>query len=226
MPGADHQVTSCLHDLSTRGLSAHGTKYTDAADWGSLHAPGTIQPAGAVPGIQIDGYFPDTSGFNAQHGWYHDAQFVIRLPDHWNGGLVVSGASGTRTQYANDFLISDWVLAQGYAFASTDKGNSGLQFYTDGQAPGDAIAEGNERFYELTVAAKAVLKKRYTKRPRMTYAMGVSNGGYLVRHALENHPEEYDGGVDWEGVIYSAEHNALTYLPAALKNSPSRGSTT
>ena len=35
VPGADHQVTSCLHDLSTRGLSAHGTKYTDAADWGA-----------------------------------------------------------------------------------------------------------------------------------------------------------------------------------------------
>lgn len=220
VPGAEHQVASCLDDLTTTGLLAHGTTYTDPADWASLHAPGTEQPGGTVPGIQVDGYFPDTSHFNAQHGWDHDAQFVIRLPDAWNGGLVVSGAPGTRTQYANDFLFSDDVLAQGYAFASTDKGNSGLNFYLDGGSPGDAVAEGNDRFYELTVAAKEVLKQRYTKRPSRTYAMGVSNGGYLVRHALENHPEEYDGGVDWAGVIYSREHNAMTYLPAALQHYP------
>ena len=35
-----------------------------------------------------------------------------------------------REQYANDVIISDWVLAQGYAFASTDKGNSGNSFFT------------------------------------------------------------------------------------------------
>lgn len=80
-----------------------------------------------MPGTQIDGHFPDTSRFNTFHGWNHDAQFVIRLPDDdLNGGLVVSGAPGVRRQYSNDFTISDWVLAQGYAFASTDKGKSGL----------------------------------------------------------------------------------------------------
>lgn len=50
---------------------------------------------------------------NTHHGWNHDSQFVIRVPDHWNGGLVITGAPGVRTQYANDFIVSDWVLAQG-----------------------------------------------------------------------------------------------------------------
>ncbi len=34
-----------------------------------------------VPGLQVDGYFPDTSTSNTTHGWSHDAQFVIRLPE-------------------------------------------------------------------------------------------------------------------------------------------------
>ena len=80
-----------------------------------------------MPGIQVDGYFPDTSTTNTNHGWNHDSQFVIRIPDDWNGKVVVSGAPGVRGQYANDFVIGDWVLAQGYAFASTDKGNMGAE---------------------------------------------------------------------------------------------------
>ena len=75
-----------------------------------------------MPGLQIDGYFPDTSTVNPTHGWNHDAQFVIRLPNDWNGGLVVAGAPGIRRQYANDFTISDWVLARGYAYAVDRQG--------------------------------------------------------------------------------------------------------
>lgn len=221
VPGAEMQVSACLDDLTTTGLLSHGNGlYTDAADFAGLAAAGTTPPAAAVPGIQIDGYFPDTSGFNTKHGWNHDAQFVIRMPDDWNGGLVVSGAPGTRTQYANDQTIGDYALSQGYAFASIDKGNSGLLWYTDGATPGDAILEGHQRVTELTTAAKKVLKQRYTKLPTKTYAMGVSNGGYLVRWQLENNPELYDGGVDWEGTLYTADENLLTYLPTGLKEYP------
>lgn len=220
VPGAEKQVTSCHDDLTTTGLLAKGNgTYTDATDFAGLAAPGTT-PIIGVPGIQVDGYFPDTSSFNTKHGWAHDAQFVIRIPDDWNGGLVVSGAPGTRTQYANDQTISDYVLSKGYAFAATDKGNSGLLFYTDGASPGDAILEGNQRVTELTKAAKQVLKQRTTKLPSKTYMMGVSNGGYLVRWQLENHPELYDGGVDWEGTLYSEQQNLLTYLPTGLKEYP------
>ncbi len=217
VPGAERQLSACLADLTTAGTTLTG--HTQPSDYLGLHAPGTVNPSG-VPGIQIDGYFPDTSTMNTFHGWNHDAQFVIRLPDKWNGGLVVSGAPGVRRQYANDFIIGDWVLAQGYAFASTDKGNSGLDFWRDGVEPGDAIMEGNLRVTELTIAAKAVLKQRYAKPVSKTYLYGVSNGGYLVRWQLENRPELYDGGMDWEGTLYTPEHNALRYFPAALRNWP------
>jgi Tannase and feruloyl esterase len=223
VPGAPRQVKACLGDLTTEGTVLTG--HTDPHDWSGLHAPGTHNPSD-VPGIQVDGYFPDTSTFNQQHGWNHDSQFVIRLPDDWNGGLVVSGAPGVRTQYANDFIISDWVLARGYAFASTDKGNSGSSFYRDGERAADAIAEWHHRVSQLAEAARQTVRTRYGQRPRRTYMFGISNGGYLTRWQLENRPELYDGGVDWEGTLFrDPGPNLFSYLPAALRHYPSYAAT-
>ena len=154
VPGAEHAQTACLPDITTAGLlTAPPGTYTDQPDWLSLHAPGTTNPSG-VPGLQVDGWFPDTSSFNTTHGWAHDSQFVLRVPDDWNGGLVVTGAPGTRKQYASDFIISDFVVAQGFAYASTDKGNNSNDFYLDGEQPGDAVAEWHHRVTQLAVAAR------------------------------------------------------------------------
>ena len=218
VPGAERQEAACLADLTTAATVASG--HTDPADWAGLTPAGARNPSG-VPGLQIDGYFPDTSTTNATHGWNHDSQFVIRLPDRWNGGLVVSGSPGVREQYANDYAISDWVLAQGYAFAATDKGNVGAAFYRDGRRPGDAIVEWNHRVTQLTRAARAAVRQRYGHQPRRTYAAGLSNGGYLVRWQLENHPELYDGGVDWEGTLWHpGKPSLLTFLPPVLRAYP------
>jgi poly(hydroxyalkanoate) depolymerase family esterase len=218
VPGAAHQRVSCLDELTTAGTVASG--HTDPADWAGLTPKDLPAPSG-VPGVQIDGYFPDTSATNTNHGWMHDAQFVLRLPDRWNGGLVVSGTPGNREQYANDRAIGDWVLSRGYAFATTDKGNTGTSFQRDGRRPGDAIAEWNTRLTQLTRAARAVVAQRYHRPPARTLATGMSNGGYLVRWQLENHPELYDGGVDWEGTLWRADGPHLfTFLPPALRHYP------
>jgi fermentation-respiration switch protein FrsA (DUF1100 family) len=218
VPGAEHQAASCLEDLTTRATTLTG--HTVPGDWAGLTSVQTVNPSG-VPGIQVDGYFPDTSTTNTHHGWDHDAQFVIRFPDRWNGKLVVTGAPGVRRQYALDAAISDWLLARGYAFAATDKGNTGTAFYRDGAQPGDAVAEWNTRVTELTVAAKEAIRQRYGRPAARTYVTGVSNGGYLTRWQLENHPQLYDGGVDWEGTLFRADGpNLLTFLPAALRHYP------
>ncbi|WP_406835579.1 tannase/feruloyl esterase family alpha/beta hydrolase [Streptomyces sp. AHU1] len=217
VPGADRQQAVCLDELTTAGTVASG--HTDPADYAGLTPKDLPTPSG-VPGTQIDGYFPDTSTTNTHHGWNHDAQFVIRLPDRWNGGLVVAGTPGNREQYANDRAISDWVLARGYAYAATDKGNTGLAFHRDGRRPGDAVAEWNTRLTQLTRAARAVVEERYGKPPSRTIATGISNGGYLVRWQLENHPELYDGGVDWEGTLWNSDGGLLAFLPPALRAYP------
>lgn len=223
VPGAERSEGACLDDLTTAGAVATG--HTNPDDWAGLHAAGTTNPSG-VPGVQVDGYFPDDSTTNANHGWNHDSQFVIRLPDDWNGKVVISGSPGTRRQYANDFVIGDWALAQGYAFASTDKGNTGAAFYRDGSRPGGSIREWHHRVTQLARATRTVVAEHYGERPRRTYLFGVSNGGYLTRWQLENRPALYDGGVDWEGTLLRARGpNLMTYLPAALKHYPDYAAT-
>lgn len=218
VPGAEKSVAECLDDLTTTGTLESG--HTVVADWAGLTSAGLPVP-GRVPGVQVDGYFPDSSTSNANHGWNHDSQFVLRLPDRWNGGLVVAGAPGVRRQYANDRAIGDQALAEGYAFAATDKGNTGAAFYTDGGRPGDALAEWNTRVTQLTVAAKGALTRHYGRPPARTLAAGLSNGGYLVRWQLENRPWLYDGGVDWEGTLWRADGpNLFTFLPPALRAYP------
>ncbi|MFI5712856.1 tannase/feruloyl esterase family alpha/beta hydrolase [Kribbella sp. NPDC051620] len=215
VPGAQYRVVACLDDLTTAGTVASG--HTNPADYAGLTHAGLPQQSG-VPGVQVDGYFPDSSRTNTNHGWNHDSQFVIRLPDDWNGGLVVAGSPGVRAQYANDRAISDWVLAKGYAYAATDKGNTGVNFFTDGVRPGEAIVEWNQRTTQLTLAARAVVAQHYGRGPREVVAAGISNGGYLVRWQLENHPELYTRGVDLEGTLWTVRGpNLFTFLPPAIK---------
>ncbi|CAM5293392.1 Tannase/feruloyl esterase family alpha/beta hydrolase OS=Streptomyces cyaneofuscatus OX=66883 GN=G3I52_33720 PE=3 SV=1 [Streptomyces cyaneofuscatus] len=218
VPGAAHQRASCLTELTTAGTVASG--HTDPADWAGLAPAGLATPTG-VPGIQIDGYFPDTSTTNTNHGWNYDSQFVIRLPDRWNGGLVVSGAPGVREQYANDRAFGDWAVANGYAFAATDKGATGAAFHRDGEAPGDALAEGNHRVTQLTRGRHS--RRRPLPPParphpgdghvqrRLPGALAAGEPPRAVRRRrrLGRHPWRTEGP------------NLLTFLPPALLHYPS-----
>jgi hypothetical protein len=141
------------------------------------------------------------------------------------GGLVVAGPPGIRRQYASDVIISDTVLAKGYAYASTDKGNNGPMLYTDGQQPGDVIAEWHSRVTELTIAAKKVLAQHYHHKPHTTYIAGFSVAGYLARWQLENRPDLYNGGIAWSGVLITTQRNLLGVLPTALRHYPAFAAT-
>src|SRR5258706_9140697 len=76
----------------------------------------------AVPGLQLNARI--ASDPTSQ------ARFLLRLPNDWNGRLVVAGASGTRSEFNGDFAWSDYVVQQGYAYASQNKGVLNLQLST------------------------------------------------------------------------------------------------
>jgi hypothetical protein len=186
----------------------------------------------AVPGIQVDARIAsDPTG---------QARFLLRLPNDWNGRLVVAGASGTRSEFNGDIAWSDYVVQKGYAYASQNKGvlnlffstaadplacrlNPSFPFYVhfydnDAGQPFSRWAQ-----YMVAAANLAVdgVKAAYGRPPKYTYAVGTSNGGYQVRRAVELAPKLFDGGVDWEGTFVDpAGPNLLMDLPPAVLNYP------
>jgi hypothetical protein len=185
-----------------------------------------------VPGIQLNARIAsDPTG---------QARFLLRLPADWNGSLVVAGASGTRSEFNGDLAWSDYVLQKGYAYASQNKGVLNLQFSTAADPLACRLNPASPlyvRFYDneagqpFTRWAEYMVKAgqlaqqgasgAYGARPRFTYAVGTSNGGYQVRRAVELAPQVFDGGVDWEGTfVDEGAPNLLTDLPAAVLNFP------
>ena len=186
----------------------------------------------AVPGVQINGRIAgDPQG---------QARFLLRLPDDWNGRLVVAGASGTRSEFNGDFAWSDYVVQKGYAYASQNKGVLNLKFSSSADPlacrlnpasplfvhfydndPGQEFTRWAQFMAEGARLARKGVRAHYGHRAHKTYAVGTSNGGYQVRRAVESYPELFDGGVDWEGTeVQEVVPNILSDLAPAIKNYP------
>jgi hypothetical protein len=83
------------------------------------------------------------------------------------------------------------------------------------------MREWGKRMRQAAHIGRDVTRAHYGRQPRFTYAMGVSNGGYQVRKAVEDFPDVFDGGVDWEGVLWREDRpNFIGELPAGLRNFP------
>lgn len=61
-------------------------------------------------------------GTQATGSYAEGERYVVRVPDAWNGKLVVAGTPGLRSEFSNDAIWGDFLLAHGYAFASSNKG--------------------------------------------------------------------------------------------------------
>jgi len=240
---------------------------------GTLNSKYSTPTSPPVSGIQIDGYWPDAcNAFQAEPaltakdgspfipgctppptlngtcatGCHHDGQFVIRIPDDWDGHLLTAGTPGIRDAFASDFILSDYALEKGWAYVSQDKGNMGANFYWQGVGgtswtAGAAVQEWTVRMRQATSSARALLNALAGQYgvPGVTrsYAAGISNGGYQTRRAIETdgtgQNRLYDGGVDWEGTLFlpslpggirtatpTTGYNLFTYLPTSLAQYP------
>jgi hypothetical protein len=224
-------------DNSIAGLPAGA--FTPTTDRGviSPDAPDRTPISRAVPGLELRGRFAgDPTG---------QARWLLRLPADWNGRLVVAGASGTRSEDNGDFAWSDYVVQKGYAYASQNKGVLNLQivslasptapdatacrlnpasqiwvrFFDDD--PAKPFTQWTQYLLEDARLARRAVEVNYHRPPRFTYAVGTSNGGYQVRRAVEQAPELFDGGVDWEGTFIDPRApNLLIDLPPAIANFP------
>ena len=217
--------------------------YAPLGDANALFVPaasgGTPSPATSpVPGTLATGSYATNE------------RYVIKVPAAWNGKLIGPGTPSFRSEFANDFIWGDFALANGYAFASSNKGvlynaivetlaaspspahNFPIPFNLAGlEAAGFSfrfgvlnqsgnIANWNTDFAILTASAQNFLAQSFGRFPTKTYAVGLSNGGAQVRSLLENYPSLIDGGVDWSGVYWSTSLSILNYLPVFLANMP------
>src|SRR5262245_5609579 len=182
-----------------------------------------------VAGLQVQGRFADDPA--------GQARFLLRFPHDWNGRLVVAGASETRSGFNGDLAFSDYVLQRGSASAWQKKAGltfkfppapdplgcrlnptstTFVRFYAnDADKP---FTEWTDYMIKTARLARDAAKAEYGHHPRRTYAVGASNGGYQVRRAIEEAPDLFDGGVDWEGT--HAGPNVLVDLPLMLRQFP------
>ena len=237
---ANNSISTFADGTPLPGPTAFGSafSFTPVTDL-EVISDGPTPTTSAVPGIQVEGWFADDpSG---------EARFLLRFPDTWNGKLVVAGASGTRSEFNGDWAWSDYVVPQGYAYASQNKGVLNLYFVSLGSAtqptsdplscrlnpssqlwvhfydndPQKPFTQWTQYMILTTFLAQEAVKVNYHHHPHRTYAVGTSNGGYQVRRALEEAPEIFDGGVDWEGTFVDPRGpNILIDLPPAIKNFP------
>jgi len=241
---ADNSLTMFANGNPFPGLLAGFGSFTPVTDLGVISNAPTVIPTssnGQVPGWEVYGWYADDP--------LGEARFLLRFPDNWNGKLVVAGASGTRSEFNGDWAWSDYVLQKGYAYASQNKGVLNLyllsltdQYYINEPGADQLACRGNPgdtlwvHFYdndsgkpftqwarymiETAKVAQGTAKAFYGHAPHKTYAVGTSNGGYQVRRAVEEAPDVFDGGVDWEGTFINPLGNILVSLPPAIKNFP------
>jgi hypothetical protein len=139
-----------------------------------------------VPGLQVTGAMADDI----------DARWVLRVPDGWNGKIVVGVPVGLRSEFMGDFIFSDFVVQEGYAYASTNKGTLNFFFtepVTDSLAcrlspptaatsltfahfyiaePKDTITEWFRRTREVTELARVAVAAYKERAAERTYLMG------------------------------------------------------
>ena len=193
-------------------------------------SPAVKPPAEAIPGWRVQGSLWDTE------------RFVARIPKRWNGRLVVAGTPAQRSEFANDLIWSDPLLARGYAYVCGNKsqgdshvvlsgdarlevggvvmprffipGNLGVAFWQ--HAPGNGFSLWMDEFFQITDHAQEAIEKVHGRAPEALYAVGLSNGGNQVRFALER-SHRFAGGLSWNAVLWSTTHNLLRQLPQAVQ---------
>jgi len=150
----------------------------------------------------------DMEGYTEYVGTLGGANFVVRIPDEWNGGLVV-GCHGYMpfnwhpdAQFQLDQGALPWgFLEQGYAYAASSYGEGGF-----------AVKMGMIRTHQLT----EYVINNYGVTGKV-FLCGVSMGGAIVLLLGEKYPELYDGVLD---VVGLKDITDIYILCVTIINSP------
>ena len=233
-----------LPGVSVLGLPFNFGSFTPVTDRGVI-STGATPSSAPVPGIQVEGWFADDptnqarfvlrfpddwngklvvagasgtrSEYNGDWAW---SDYV--LP---KGYAYASQNKGVLNFYAVNFGSVDQPASDPHS-CRVNPGQQGgalsllwVHFYD--VDPSKPFTQWTQYMLETAQLAQGALKANYNAFPRRTYAVGTSNGGYQVRRAIEEAPNLFDGGVDWEGTHVEPTNNILIDLPVGVKNMPS-----
>lgn len=166
-----------------------------------------LAPADRIAGTEITGTLRtrDADGERVQ-------EVVLKLPARWNGRLAVAGTPGTRSELASDAVLATWLLRRGFAYVAGNKGmtNGGADGNASLLKKAHATQHWGAMMLDLATWARDRIEAATGTAPERTYAVGLSNGGYQVRRALEidharvqaKKPRLFDGGLEWAGVYW------------------------
>ena len=122
-------------------------------------------------------------------GTHEGADFLIGMPDRWNGGLVLFAhgyeGEGDGRGSVRGSPLAGHLAARGYAWAASG-------YRSRGYRPDWFLAD--------TMALRARFIARFGP-PRWTILHGQSMGGHVTIASLELHPEVYQGGLIECGII-------------------------
>lgn len=166
-----------------------------------------LQPTASIAGVEITGTLTTHDDLG-----HREQEIVLKVPQSWNGSLVVAGTPGTRNELSNDAIIVPWLLQRGYAYVAGNKGmtNAGADGNTTLLGKNHMTQYWGVMMHDLAAWAAGRLQAASGKAPLHVYAVGLSNGGYQVRRALEidhervakGQPRQFAGGLEWAGVYW------------------------
>jgi hypothetical protein len=163
-------------------------------------------------------------------GQTYAIKFRLRLPTSWNQRFFYTGGGGTDGSLGSALTPE---LAQGYAVVATDSGHDNavntsvvagtFQFGFDPQARSDYGYRGPA---EVTVKAKALIKKYYGAKPKYSYFAGCSEGGREGLMLSQRYPDFFDGivagnpGMDLPKAALAHPWDAQSFARAARATTP------
>ena len=110
-------------------------------------------------------------------------RWIAQKPANWNGTLLLdldaAGTNATPPPAPRPNPFNDWLFAQGYAIGGVTREPVGYDF---------------PRAVDYLLDVRRAFAARW-RAPRRTLAVGNSRGAFVLRKALELHPEVFDGGL-------------------------------
>lgn len=152
---------------------------------------------GVIPEhCRIDGEIDKRIGFE---GKPYAIGFAVAMPKDWNGRFMFQGGGGLNGRVGNPVGTMSGgppALARGFAIVSSDTGHKSGPMPFDSSFFADQEALMNflyKAIGKVTVVAKAIINKHYSRPVEYSYYVGCSTGGREAMIISQRYPDYFNG---------------------------------